>query len=53
MPIEEGWMKSSTLITSQMISPIAAIIEKTSEWVNNGGCPIIRPGPDSDLISCP
>ncbi len=37
MPIEEGWTKPSTLITGQTISPIADIIEKTSEWVDNGG----------------
>ncbi len=53
MPIEEGWTKPSTLITGQTISPIANIIEETSEWVDNGGCPIIRPGPNSDIISCP
>ena len=53
MPIEEGWAKPSTLITGQTISPIAVIIEKTSEWVDNGGCPIIRPSPNSDIISCP
>ncbi|KAK0194835.1 Peroxidase, family 2-domain-containing protein [Armillaria mellea] len=53
MPIEEGWTKPSTLITGQTISPIANIIEETSEWVNNGGCPIIRPSPDSNLTSCP
>ncbi|KAK0505362.1 Peroxidase, family 2-domain-containing protein [Armillaria luteobubalina] len=53
MPIEEGWTKPSTLITGQTISPISNIIEEASEWVDNGGCPIIRPGPNSDLLSCP
>ncbi|KAK0475485.1 Chloroperoxidase [Armillaria novae-zelandiae] len=53
MPIEEGWSKPSTLITGQTISSIANIIEETSEWVDDGGCPIIRLSPDIDPVSCP
>ncbi len=31
MPIEEGWIKPSTVITGQTLSPIAAIIVKASK----------------------
>ncbi|KAK0225327.1 Peroxidase, family 2-domain-containing protein [Armillaria fumosa] len=51
MPIEEGWTKPSTLITGQTMFSIASIIEETSEWVDNGGCPTMRLGPNSDLLS--
>ncbi|KAK0213363.1 Peroxidase, family 2-domain-containing protein, partial [Desarmillaria ectypa] len=44
-PVKEGWTKPTTLITSQTITPISDIIEETSEWVDNGGCPITRPSP--------
>jgi hypothetical protein len=51
MPIAEGWKRSETLITVDVLDPIERTILSTSEWHPSGvqPNPWVRLGPDFNI----
>ncbi|KAF7366030.1 HEME-HALOPEROXIDASE domain-containing protein [Mycena venus] len=44
LPIEEGWVKSKTLITAAVLAPLEAMIFNASDWTQSQECEVIVAG---------